>query len=62
MFSYFIGFEFHKIMKFDCHPYFLRKIKMQDTRNEHDARFSVSNNIVPFYFKNMYMSVFPFMQ
>ena len=53
MFSYFIGVKFYKIMRLDCHPYLLRKIKMQDIRHEHHKRFSVYNCNVPFYSKSV---------
>ena len=44
MFFYFIGLKFYyKIMTLDCHPYLLRKIKMQDTGHEHHTRFSIIN-------------------
>ena len=49
LFSYYIWVKFYKIMRINCHPYLLRKIKMQDTRHAHKTRFSVYNYNVPFY-------------
>ena len=43
MFSYFIGAKFYKIMRLDCHPYLLRKIKLQDIGYEYHSKFSVYN-------------------
>ena len=48
MFSYFVEWKFYKIMRHDCHPYLLRKIKIQDIEHEHNRRLSVRNNNKPF--------------
>ena len=63
-FSYFIRVKFNKINRLYCHPYLLRKIKIQDTRHEHRTRFIVCNYNVPFSSKSkslqsFFVSVYP---
>ena len=51
-FFYFIEAKLYKIMTFDCHPYLLKIINLQDEKHEDITRLSVCNYNVLFYSKS----------